>query len=366
MKTFTFDITENLEKTFDAVFRRMLEKGGIDALFIPKKAPNGYYLPSLISDPAKVNGANPFAAVMPINSATLISNITRLTASPGKIGVVLKPCEYRALVELVKLKQVTIDNLIILVTDCLGTFPLSEYLQIAGAKTTEETFALLEREEGLRTACRTCEHCIPEGEDFDVAVQLLGIDRKKHLSFEGRTDKGIELLEKSGGKEGATLAGREKALKEFIDGRKNKGAEIIGREREKFVGIDRMTDTLEPCISCHNCMDACPICYCKECFFESPTFEYEAEKYLRWSGRKGSIRMPVGTLLFHLGRMNHMAVSCVGCGMCEQACPAKIPLLSMFKSAGADLQKVFEYLPGRSLKESLPLIIYKENELEPQ
>ena len=61
-----------------------------------------------------------------------------------------------------------------------------------------------------------------------------------------------------------------------------------------------------------------------------------------------------------------MAVSCVGCGMCEQACPAKIPLLALFKGVGEDLQKVFEYSPGKSMKDPLPLVVYREEELEPQ
>ena len=366
MKTYSFEVKEGIGKALDGAFGSMLEKGGLDALFILKKTGSGFYMPALITDPAKVKDVNPFAAVMTINAGTLVSNITRLTPAPGKIGIVIRPCEYRAIVELVKLKQVALDNLVIMVTDCRGTFPMADYPQIAAGKTIEEMLALLDRDEKQRTACLACEYCTPEGDGIDIKIHSIGTDVKKHLFFEALTDNGAELLQKSGGNEAKLPDDAAGKIKAFVDKRKKGGAEIIARDKAKFAGIDNIAKTLETCIACHNCMDACPICYCKECFFESPTFDFEAEKYMRWAERKGSIRMPVGTVLFHIGRLNHMAVSCVGCGMCEQACPAKIPLLALFKSVGEDLQKVFEYLPGKSLKDSLPLVVYREEELEPR
>ena len=119
-----------------------------------------------------------------------------------------------------------------------------------------------------------------------------------------------------------------------------------------------------PCINCHNCRTVCPLCYCKECFFDSPTFEMEAEKYLGWAERRGAVRMPTDTLLFHLTRMNHMAISCVGCGMCQEACPNDIPVASIFRLVSLRVQQIFDYLPGRSLDEELPLATFREDELQ--
>jgi formate dehydrogenase subunit beta len=76
--------------------------------------------------------------------------------------------------------------------------------------------------------------------------------------------------------------------------------------------------------------------------------------------------MPKDTLIFHLTRMNHMATSCVGCGMCEQACPSKIELLKLYKTVGHNAQKVFDYVPGRSVDDELPLLTFREEELEPR
>ncbi|MFQ6001209.1 MAG: 4Fe-4S dicluster domain-containing protein, partial [Anaerolineae bacterium] len=117
------------------------------------------------------------------------------------------------------------------------------------------------------------------------------------------------------------------------------------------------------CIRCHNCTVACPICYCKECLFRTSTFEHESDRYLRWAQRKGAIQMPTDTLLFQLTRLNHMVTSCVGCGMCESACPSDIPLTTIFRAVGQEVQAMFDYLPGRSLEDELPLATFKEDEL---
>jgi formate dehydrogenase subunit beta len=85
-------------------------------------------------------------------------------------------------------------------------------------------------------------------------------------------------------------------------------------------------------------------------------------QYVGWANQKGAFRLPADTSLFHLTRLNHMALSCVGCGMCTQACPAELPVGSVFRSIGQRLQETFEYVPGRSLEEPLPLITFKENE----
>jgi formate dehydrogenase subunit beta len=136
-------------------------------------------------------------------------------------------------------------------------------------------------------------------------------------------------------------------------------------ETEKEIGgIENIADVFAPCIKCHNCRTVCPVCYCRECFFDSPTFELESDRYMGMAEKKGAIRMPTDTLLFHLTRMTHMGASCVGCGACEEACPSDIPLLKLFQLIGDRVQTLFEYVPGRSLEEELPPTAFKEDELQ--
>jgi formate dehydrogenase subunit beta len=110
-------------------------------------------------------------------------------------------------------------------------------------------------------------------------------------------------------------------------------------------------------------MTNCPICYCRECIFRTPTFEHESQLYYQWAERKGTVRMLSDTLLFHLTRLNHMATSCVGCGLCTEACPVDIPVGTVFRTVGQKVQALFDYHPGRSLEEAAPVQEFREDEL---
>jgi len=130
--------------------------------------------------------------------------------------------------------------------------------------------------------------------------------------------------------------------------------------------VDALAILLSTCLRCHNCREACPICFCRQCVFDGDTFEHDTQKYLSWTGRKGLIEMPTDTMLFHLTRINHMGLSCVGCGYCESACPSQLPLAALFQYFGRQVQSIFDYIPGRDPEEKLPLATYREVELEPR
>ena len=119
---------------------------------------------------------------------------------------------------------------------------------------------------------------------------------------------------------------------------------------------------LDHCRRCYNCRKECPICYCRECIFESKTFEHQFNDYFRWIERKGKVRVPADTLLFHLTRLNHMVSSCVACGQCSSACPNDINVARVFKYVGKKVQDTFEYVPGRDPAEEPPLSTFKEDE----
>ena len=110
----------------------------------------------------------------------------------------------------------------------------------------------------------------------------------------------------------------------------------------------------------------CPICYCKECVFLTNVFEHRPEQYLKWAQRKGAIKLPYETLLFHLTRLNHMVFSCIECGLCSSACPNDLPVYDLFQYMGKDVQALFEYVPGIKLEDEPPVCTFREVELEPK
>ena len=74
--------------------------------------------------------------------------------------------------------------------------------------------------------------------------------------------------------------------------------------------------------------------------------------------------MPTDTLLFHLIRLSHMATSCIGCGLCDSACPSDLPVATLFRAVGQKVQALFDYAPGRSVDEEPPVATFREDELQ--
>ena len=64
---------------------------------------------------------DPFAPVVPVNGAKIASSITA-KPSNKKVAMVLRSCEIRGLVELVKLKQANLDNVLLIGIDCIGRY----------------------------------------------------------------------------------------------------------------------------------------------------------------------------------------------------------------------------------------------------
>jgi ferredoxin len=50
--------------------------------------------------------------------------------------------------------------------------------------------------------------------------------------------------------------------------------------------------------------------------------------------------------IFQLVRAIHMAGRCIDCGLCEEACPADIPLRVLYKKANAVVKGLFDYDVG--------------------
>jgi formate dehydrogenase subunit beta len=57
-----------------------------------------------------------------------------------------------------------------------------------------------------------------------------------------------------------------------------------------------------------------------------------------------------------------MVLSCVGCGMCTDGCPAELPVGLVFCAIGQQVQAEFDYVPGRDVDEPLPTITFREEE----
>jgi formate dehydrogenase subunit beta len=288
----------------------------------------------------------------------------------GLVGALLRPCELRGFVELVKLRQGERDRVLILGIDCLGTFEPPAYKGWAG-NGEEKSSAFLKSmlasgkpPDGaptLRRCCQACEYPTPEG--ADIQIQILGADEPV---LQAGTSRGEQCLAALGLPEVKSPQQRQAAVTALVSQRTASRDQLFREVEENLLPLEKLLGELAPCINCYNCRDVCPVCYCKSCVMDSSTLEHPASQYMRWAQRKGVIKMPSETLFYHMTRMAHMSTSCVGCGQCSSGCPMSIRVGEIFRTVAKRTQAAFEYVPGRSLEEPLPMATFREEELQPR
>lgn len=105
------------------------------------------------------------------------------------------------------------------------------------------------------------------------------------------------------------------------------------------------------CIRCYACRQACPGCYCNECFVE--------QLDPLWVGIR--IASPENRL-WHIIRAFHLAGRCIGCRECERVCPMGIPLSLLNRKLEKGMQELFDFQAGVSAEAVSPLATFKKEE----
>ena len=355
----------NLPAVIRDFLQSLLAAGAVRAVLVPQHLPmKRMVMPTLVTRPEGLEGVDPLAPCFPMNAARIASRLARKPMGV-RWAAVLRPCEIRAWVELVKLKQARTDEVVLVSIDCLGAFQNKDYVRLAGENPAAATQDFVSQalageppKPNLAPACQACEFPVPPHSDLHIG--FLGCDGA--LMVEARSPAGREAVESLKLARFETPASRRAALDALV-------ARRVGRRDEMFAATQAAIDTLDKaaayfadCINCYNCRVACPVCYCKECVFVTDVFNHEPAQYLQWAGRSGVLKMPTDTLFYHLTRLAHMSTACVGCGQCSNACPNDIPVMEVFRTVARHTQQAFGYEAGRDLEETPPLSVFKESE----
>jgi formate dehydrogenase subunit beta len=276
---------------------------------------NGSSKPNLIDSPEQLGQVNPFRPLMTRNAAKYIPAV--LEEQPERrLGIVLRPCEMRALVEKTKREAIPEDRLLTIGVDCLGTYPMDDYQWRAERKGSRERLAWeslhFARQGGIaayrfRSACQACRS--PVSSEADINIGVIGLPVRQKI-----------IVEASGTLPAAMLAGDTIATDQdqfLIDQREYIIAKLLQRSsqtRQRIAdnldsilprNVDALVKQFEACGDCRECFDTCPLC----------ADEYPAKD------KSG---------LYRREQVKDWMISCAGCGMCEQACPNHLPLVAIF------------------------------------
>jgi formate dehydrogenase subunit beta len=107
----------------------------------------------------------------------------------------------------------------------------------------------------------------------------------------------------------------------------------------------------EKCLKCYGCRNICPVCYCPTCALESDLWV-----------ETGVLAPPFPS--YHTIKAMHMVGRCIACRECEDACPADIPLTTIYAALHRDTAETFGYVAGHSVDEKPPLLLSLSGTME--
>lgn len=260
----------------------------------------GSALPAVITTPERA-GELIFSPACRNNLSVYLTKPKQDAVPKGKLAIVVKGCDLRALAGLLGESQIRRENLHIIGIACAGVF----------AANVDQNLPLSEAT--IAKKCRECTVHLPKEVDFMAGTlpmlpQLAPVEAEELARLEALTP-----------------------------------AERWAFWKEQF----------SRCIRCLACRQVCPFCFCTQCLCDRN----------RPQTVENSVR-PAGNLSWHIVRAMHLAGRCAGCAECERACPMDIPLNLLNRKMAEELKERFDYEAGLSPQEKGPLTSYQEDDDE--
>ncbi|WP_333871442.1 4Fe-4S dicluster domain-containing protein [Desulforamulus putei] len=259
-------------------------------------------------------------------SATCENNLANfLRKRPEKTAVIAKGCDVRAIVGLIKEGQINKDNLTIIGVPCEGMVDRKQICELVGGKDILEV-------------TDTGAELILKGKDFEQTVAKADVMFGSCKTCRYNTPV---LFDK--------LIGEAVPAREADYGDIEAFEALSAEERNAYIAQE-----MQKCIRCYACRQACPMCYCSECFVDcgSPA----------WIGK--SAKSVDDNALFQAVRVFHLAGRCVDCGACERACPMGIKLSLLNRKMVKDVKELFGAEAGVSLEDPPALNTFKFEDKE--
>lgn len=233
------------------------------------------------------------------NLAVYLTKAKKDVPRKGKVAVVVKSCDMRAIAGLISESQLKREDIYLIGIPCAGV------LASTASPASELT------NDSIASKCMECENNIPQGVDFTPAVEVPSPQGSSRYASE------IARLE-----------------------------QMSPAERWAF-----WKEQFSKCIKCYACRQVCPFCYCEQCLCDR-----NKPQMVDTTPR------PSGNLAWHVVRAIHLAGRCAGCGECERVCPMDIPLNLLNRKMAKELKELYDYECGFEPQEKGPLNSYDEKD----
>ncbi|MHC1591537.1 MAG: Coenzyme F420 hydrogenase/dehydrogenase, beta subunit C-terminal domain [Candidatus Helarchaeales archaeon] len=333
------------EKEVDAILGYDIRKSRMDIF------------PKLVTDPKDLLDPIPLSQYVAynftrINSAAKYYHKSMRQKFP-KAGLIARPCDIRAFIELSKYLQLKLDDLFIIGIECPGSTSPQEVTkklkasnadpeQISEEKLVEDGIELTiaGKKEVLKLPrfnnCQRCSNRSPRIADLTLDL----VNGKARITIS--SERGKKFIEKIG------LTGKPDNLKEerksYFEKLETQAKELTEKlisEYENLSDDERfkkfITD-IQKCRLCGACINACPMCYCPICDIQEKRKAKELDD-------------PV---LYWLTKMVHMSDACISCGKCGNVCPVKIPNDFYYDVVSKNILEEFKYQAGKSAEDLPP------------
>ncbi len=245
----------------------------------------------------------------------------------GNIGIVLKPCDIRSIVQLLSEELFDREKIKIIAVGCRGVVDYKKILKHTGG--ARVTSASIEKER----------------------IKVNTIDEKLDLDIKGfYADKCYWC----------TIYDNPSIYDEFIENE----FKLDIKPRERFEDIENfekksLEDIMvywdkefDKCIRCYACRNICPLEICRErCITHLDEPHWQSQKINTKEAR-----------FFQLIRGLHLAGRCTECGECERVCPSNIPLTQLMKKSNRIIERLFDYKTGEKIEARPPLLTFKDVE----
>jgi formate dehydrogenase subunit beta len=243
----------------------------------------------------------------------------------SKIGVLLKGCDSRSVIQLLQEGIITREKLFILGLPCWGMIDVVKL----GAK-------------------------------IDVyKVNRLELDEQTIMAFTNTSEISADISELLYDKCLGCEYPNTLIYDEFIGEKRKDKPEIVPfakiSQLEKMSLAERAAfwqNEFARCIRCKACRNVCPMCYCQDqCLLDT--------RNPHWAREKVDV---ASNQWFHLIRAFHLAGRCTECGECARVCPVNIPINLLPMKMNQELFELFGWRSGIKQDEKPPLMSFKLEE----